>query len=735
MIGFRSIFHTAFQLFAFPLLVLAPAAAQRQAAPPVMLQSGPVPIRPIVKGKPQSFDTKAVIALRARGFDGGPQAVPPAGAPVILHFERRLQQKDYDALAARGVHVWGFIEGTAYTATVDHLDTDQLIDATKDIVKITGFNVIEGQHKVERSLAIPGARTRSVEDTSKPAESPVIVVELWPNADFERAKAELSEFGQIQAASAYSMRLEIKLSSIGLLAKLAESKCVRYVARKQTPSVQNTHIRKNLNVDGIQSGSTGLTGANVSVGVFDEGHAAEFHPSFTGRLTIGDNDGDTGTHATHVAGTIAGSGQYQFPGVASLGDPRLRTQTLPIVGHTLKKAMSEVTLIRPADYPEAVYPGVAPQAHIVSFGFSNVADTLLGTLSTAPDMLDLTNNSWSIVAQEDPCGSLGRYDSSWVFLDRIISGRNGSKTIKRIPIVFAAGNYRSDDLAIGCGFSSTPPYANYRTVTPPGTAKNVITVGAIYSDGDSANNPMTDFSGYGPTRDGRIKPEVVAPGCRNARLEAIVSAYPATGLGLACGTSQAAPAVSGLIALMMQKLETMGIAKGSVYPSSYKALLIHAAQDLGNPGPDYAYGYGRVRAPETIDLIANRSFSQAEFKQEGDTATQTVAVPAGAKEIKVTLAWDDPPREIISGGGGSLLTNDLDLSLRSPSQEQVLPWILSQNAGSEAKPATRGEDHVNVVEQVSVPNPAAGNWQITVKATHLPASRFAQSYSLVVTVQ
>ena len=329
MIAFRFIFLAASQLVASTLLILAPAAAQGRGAPPVMLQSGPVPIKPIVKGRPQTFGTKAgniAIRLRARGFKRAPQAVPRAGTPVILHFERPLQQKDYAALAARGVHIWGFIEGNAYTATVDHIDTDKLIDATKDIVKITGFNVIEGQHKVERSLSLTGTSTRTIQDTSKPAESPVIVVELWPNADFEQAKAELSEFGQIQAASAYSMRLEIKLSSIGLLPKLAESKYVRYVARKQTPAVQNTHIRKNLNIGAIQSGSTGLTGANVNVGVFDEGHVAEYHPSFTGRLTIGDNDGDTGTHATHVAGTIAGSGEYQFPGVASLGDPRLRTQ-------------------------------------------------------------------------------------------------------------------------------------------------------------------------------------------------------------------------------------------------------------------------------------------------------------------------------------------------------------------------------------------------------------------------
>src|SRR5262249_55566973 len=102
------------------------------------------------------------------------------------------------------------------------------------------------------------------------------------------------------------------------------------------------------------------------------------------------------------------------------------------------------------------------------------------------------------------------------------------------------------------------------------------------------------------------------------------------------------------------------------------------------------------------------------------------------KELKVTLAWDDPPRESISKGG---LTNDLDLSLISPSQEIVLPWVLNPAKGKEAGAAQRGLDHANVVEQVSVSNPRAGNWQISVKASTLGNARFSQTYSLVVTVE
>ena len=316
-----------------------------------------------------------------------------------------------------------------------------------------------------------------------------------------------------------------------------------------------------------------------------------------------------------------------------------------------------------------------------------------------PGALDLASNSWGEEIS-DNCQDLGSYGFYADDYDRVLSGHVGEKSIRRIPVLFSAGNYRSvhTDGKSGensakpmiCGLSSVPPYLNYRTITPPATAKNVITVGAVNAD----DNSMTYFSDFGPTDDGRVKPDVVAPGCRDP---GIVSTTPATGLGLFCGTSQAAPVVSGVIALMIQKFQDIGASKEDIYPSTFKALLIHAAEDLGNPGPDYAYGYGKVRLPETISLIESRRFSQAELKTEGTAITTTISVPQGAKEIKATLAWDDLPKESISNGG---LTNDLDLSLVSPSQEVFQPWVLNPAKGKEGDPAIRGPDHTNVVEQV-----------------------------------
>ncbi len=111
---------------------------------------------------------------------------------------------------------------------------------------------------------------------------------------------------------------------------------------------------------------------------------------------------------------------------------------------------------------------------------------------------------------------------------------------------------------------------------------------------------------------------------------------------------------------------------------------------------------------------------------------RTISVPAGAHELKVTLAWDDVP---FQGAQLYQLTSDLDLYLLSPSQQQPrLPWTLNTKEGKEGEPAKTGEDHVNVVEQVQVTTPEPGEWQAVVRASRLSNPKFLQTYSLVFTV-
>ncbi len=737
-------------IFAFQILVSSAIAGEEDKGRILSLKSGDIEIKPlgnqtaqsseVMKQSSRSLMTRFRLLWQAPAVDQ-----PISGQHVILEFERRLQEQDFAALEAKGVKIWNYVQGTSYTATINFDTASKLEEATKDAVKCIGFAVIESQHKLERSLGT-GTRQLSAPGKKKAAaDAARVSVELYPDADFQAAKAELSELGRIENDNEYTKRLDITLPSADLLQKLTDNKYVKFVSPKVEPAVHNTHIRKNVGADIVQANQPGLSGTNIRVAIFDGGHVSKGHPSFQGRLSF-DPAGDEHTayspqpHPTHVAGTIAGNGAYQQSATSSVGGGAFTEAMLPGYGDILSATESPVfpaplahsqdpqTVLPRCVALEKGYPGVAPGAQIVSYDFTNAANKLVSVLIKTPQAIDLANNSWGEPFSDgNNCPDLGKYTYNADIFDAIAGGHVGATPVRRIPIVFSAGNDRSGNY---CRNSNVPPYLNYRTVSPPGTAKNVITVGAINPD----NNVMPYFSAYGPTKDGRIKPDVVAPGCRelcNASI-GIVSAVPQTEIGKLCGTSQAAPVVSGMIALMMQKLQDMGVDKITIYPSTYKALLIHAAEDLGTPGPDYAYGYGRVRLPETIALLDKGSFSQDGFKSEGDTATKTVAVPAGAKEIKVTLAWDDLPPSSLSS---SAITNNLDLSLSSPSNDVFLPWILNLAPGKEGAPASRGVDRANVVEQVSVPNPVAGNWQITVKATQLGNARYGQAYSLVVTAE
>ena len=198
-----------------------------------------------------------------------------------------------------------------------------------------------------------------------------------------------------------------------------------------------------------------------------------------------------------------------------------------------------------------------------------------------------------------------------------------------------------------------------------------------------------------------------------------------------CGTSMATPAVTGVVALMIEKMVKLGKVKSDIYPSTYKALLIHGAEDLGRPGPDFEYGYGRVRVGPTLQLMDDKAFEQVTIEAEGQVVTRTVSVAPNASELKVTLVWDDPPNGTLAEDA---LTNDLDLVLVSPAGDRRLPFVLDPTPGREAEPAKSGEDHLNVVEQVLVRQPQAGTWSIEVRFSKKGGAG-GQTFSLVTSVR
>lgn len=505
-----------------------------------------------------------------------------------------------------------------------------------------------------------------------------VQVLFFPDVDRRAAMQSLLDLGATFAEKGvYSNRFTVRLDSQQVDA-IAAMDGVQWVDSAPPPKVtMNDESRQRTNVDIVQAAPYNLSGSGVDLGIWDGG-IVDSHIDFDGRLNLGDST-TVSNHATHVAGTMAGDG----------------TNSSNHGGAPFQ------------------WMGMAPGAEIFTFDwFDNIAEVNNAVTNSG---IELSQNSWGYGVGDGNCYLYGDYAYDAASYDEIVTGNT---TGKPISVVFANGNERDDG---DCGMSSTFPYLNYANVSPPATGKNVLSVGATNSNNDS----MTSFSSWGPLDDGRLKPEVVAPGCAN--FGSITSTMPGGGYGGMCGTSMAAPAVSGIIGLLIE--QHRAVFNSDPLPATLKAVLVQTAVDLNdgssylNPGPDYASGYGRVDAQAAADLIQDQKLIEDSVGNNQSEAF-TFNVPAGTPSIKVTLAWDDEPGTV---NAAVALVNNLDLTLIAPDGTVHYPWTLDPNNPSAN--ATTGADSVNNLEQVVVNNPAAGTWQAQVNGTAVPTN--LQSYALV----
>jgi serine protease AprX len=191
------------------------------------------------------------------------------------------------------------------------------------------------------------------------------------------------------------------------------------------------------------------------------------------------------------------------------------------------------------------------------------------------------------------------------------------------------------------------------TIGSPAAAVKALTVCSI-SDPGVLGFSVSPWSSRGPTADGRIKPDVCAPG------QSITSARANSGTGYVTysGTSMAAPFAAGVAALMLD-------ANNSLTPSQLKSLMMSTAQDWTIPGADAETGAGRLQAYEAIKRAGSFSGSgppvPAHFMDGGSLGTSgaidrwSVRVTSTAYPIAITL--------LIPGASG---TKDFDIVLRSP---------------------------------------------------------------------
>jgi uncharacterized membrane protein/subtilisin family serine protease len=401
------------------------------------------------------------------------------------------------------------------------------------------------------------------------------------------------------------------------------------------------------------------TGKGVIVAVQDSGVDGT-HVDFTGKKVyyksyVGGADWtDSMAHGTHVAGTVLGTGQGQ----------------------------------------SGKYAGMAPEAGLIALqAFTSVISPEARSAATLKDAQDngayICTNSWGDPAVHGAYGSMAAaYDKAVRDSDPQEPGNQS------MIVIFAAGNE---------GFTG---------IREPATAKNVITVGATGNNVNIDPDQIASFSSYGPTDDGRRKPDVMAPGAQVTSCQAGTT----NGYRAADGTSMAAPGVAGATAVIVQYYRDNNGAVPS--PAMVKALLANGADIMSS---SYAYpgngqGWGRVNAQKS--LLSNKTYQILSDDQKvalktGEQMIYNASVVTTSWPLKVTLAWTDPPG---TPSANRELVNDIDLELMSPSG---IVYYGNNFTNGQSRPGGNPDD-LNNLEGFYLNKPELGTWTIKVTGTNVP---------------
>ncbi len=330
--------------------------------------------------------------------------------------------------------------------------------------------------------------------------------------------------------------------------------------------------------------------------------------------------------------------------------------------------------------------GMAPDAEIWTWNFNEQSNKM----STVEEMFEtyerqhisLTSNSYGI-RMLGLCG-LDKY-LNYTYLGNATTDLL-AYYLPDLTHVFSAGNSQGE-----CDkkFSHCTNYA-----------KNIITVAAV-NELDS----MTGFSSFGPLLDGRMFPII------SARGERVYSTVAQQRYALNSGTSMSCPIVTGHLALLTQRWMQL---HGGALPYNYylKALIANTARDAGNVGPDYKYGFGILDAVASVTAMESDWHHFAALAKGGAAQTRTITVPAGVKELRVTLCWNDPVVNKEYATGECPMINDLDLTVVSGTTTYY-PYTLDAETPN-APAVTTKKNAVDNIEQVVVKNPSAGAYTLNV---------------------
>ena len=477
-------------------------------------------------------------------------------------------------------------------------------------------------------------------------------------------------------------------------------------------------------------GSAGLAldGGGMALGEWDAGAVLAGHPDLYGRVTQVDGATGISDHSTHVAGTLVGAGTSMYPQA---------------------RGMAFAAQLAAYDWNADTMEMAAAAA-----GGMLLSNHSYGTAAGWIQIGDPVPNNWwwfgGMAATED--SNFGYYDNESQLWDQVAANA------PYFLIVKAAGNDRwdlgpdpgeeytlVDQGGNPLGISSTPRPADcapdgYDCLPTTSVAKNILTIGAV-DDVTGGFAPLagpaqiqvTGFSGFGPTDDGRIKPDLVANGWL------LLSTYGHDPyFAPAIGTSMAAANVTGSLLLLQQHYQAVNA--GFMRAATLKALAIHTADEAGDAdGPDYRHGWGLLNTRSAAEVISgdgggSHAIIEGTLPDSGGPVTVPFFVASAGLTLKATLVWTDPPGTPVAPAldpPDSMLVNDLDLRVRAGGTT-FLPWVL--NPAAPAAAATMGDNVRDNVEQVVVEDAPAGSFSIEINHKGALQGGANQDYALIISV-
>ncbi len=269
--------------------------------------------------------------------------------------------------------------------------------------------------------------------------------------------------------------------------------------------------------------------------------------------------------------------------------------------------------------------------------------------------------------------------------------------------VFSAGN--SNNITTCLSYGAGNQWGNITGGHKMG--KNAIATANLNADAS-----LVGSSSRGPAHDGRLKPDIAANGNQQFTTD-----HNNTYMEFS-GTSAAAPGIAGCLAQLTHAFKSLN--NGQQPPSALlKVAILNTANDLGNPGPDFKFGWGHVNTARALQLLEENRWLENEVEQ-AVPSEYSIQIPQGVKQARIMVYWPEQPASVAAS---KALLNDLDLSVTSVADGSTsLPWKLDPTPDPVILdlPATRGRDSLNNVEQVALENPAPGLYTVRVYGTEVP---------------